>query len=291
LLFYALFVWFTWVIGSIPRFPRVCVLWAPAAHVPVFDQVVCFLCAPPPVRVPQHSRPLPVPLSPCCGGCCWAALGEEPVGVCEGPCHALERPLQDPVPAALRVSLRLSLSLSIPPRPPTHRRCHPVGHPGDVMPHGWTVSLCVCVTVGVLPHPGVRRARPCSARGHHRRSRPLPAGADAWCPLSCLPTAPLPGVSPHLVHPQLPRCVPNSPPAAAGRSLTPPEPPLLSLSAPFVPTAASPARLAPPGRALAVLTFAACGGWSLGAAGVSKLPVLGVPAQERQSSSPLQPAA
>lgn len=35
---------------------------------------------------------------------CIQALGEESLRICDGPCHALEGPLQDPVPGALRIS-------------------------------------------------------------------------------------------------------------------------------------------------------------------------------------------
>lgn len=64
----------------------------------------------------SHLLPAPFPFSALVWGLApWQhVLGKEPVGVCEGLCHALECPLQDPVPGALRDSPGCLLSLSIP---------------------------------------------------------------------------------------------------------------------------------------------------------------------------------
>lgn len=81
------------------------------------------------------------------------ALGEEPVGVREGPRHALDGPLQDPVPGSLRDRPPASLPWPGPlpapcplPRASAPRSCPPPavarrGHTGVVVPCGWALPV------------------------------------------------------------------------------------------------------------------------------------------------------
>lgn len=122
------------------------------------------------------------------------ALGKEPMGVCKGPCHALECPLQDPVPGALQDSPKVILQIHPNPCPlvcPGYLYLAPclTSSCRSHQRHSPLNGLCLLPSMSAIPHPGGRQAHPCSAQGHCRGSHPPPAGGDTSCQLSCLPSA------------------------------------------------------------------------------------------------------